>query len=180
MIVVIDPGHGGADPGAIGQGGTKESHVTLAVARLVQKEITTKIPGVEVWLTRTSDVYVSLKDRCKMANQLGADVFVSIHANAAARREVLGCEVFRHPGSAFGLELAKNIHREYMARVSTPDRGVKAANFYVLRYTDMPAALIELDFISNGCGEVMLRADWYQARAAAGITKGILEYRRAV
>jgi len=93
FVVVLDPGHGGADAGAIGPGGTLEKDLVLSVAKKAGESLK-KTPGVKVLFTRTDDTFVTLEDRTTFANNSGADVFVSIHANAARRKAAVGVETF--------------------------------------------------------------------------------------
>ncbi|MDH4227559.1 MAG: N-acetylmuramoyl-L-alanine amidase [Deltaproteobacteria bacterium] len=92
--IVIDPGHGGDDVGAVGPGGTKEKLVTLKVASALKDEIERAMPGVKVVLTRTNDSTLTLEDRTNLANEKRADIFISIHANAAKRKDASGVETF--------------------------------------------------------------------------------------
>ncbi len=93
-VIVIDPGHGGEDTGAIGPGGTPEKKITLEIALRLKKAIEERLPHVNVVLTRTDDTYIPLKERTALANRVRADLFLSIHANAAYRRGASGVETF--------------------------------------------------------------------------------------
>ncbi len=93
-VVVIDPGHGGEDTGAIGPGGTTEKDITLQIALRLKETIEEDLPYVNVVLTRTDDTYIPLKERTAIANRVRADLFLSIHANAAYRRGASGVETF--------------------------------------------------------------------------------------
>ncbi|NIQ39598.1 MAG: AMIN domain-containing protein [Proteobacteria bacterium] len=92
-VVVVDPGHGGEDPGAIGPGKTQEKHVALAIARMIQKRLNQR-PGVRTFLTRTGDYYVGLRQRVGIAQDYGADLFLSIHADASPSRKPIGASVY--------------------------------------------------------------------------------------
>jgi N-acetylmuramoyl-L-alanine amidase len=94
LVLVIDPGHGGKDPGAVGPGGLQEKHVVLQVAKELRQIIRQKLPQYRVIMTREDDVYVPLTDRAKIANTHQADAFISIHANASDRRKVRGIETW--------------------------------------------------------------------------------------
>ena len=147
MRICIDPGHGGRDPGAVGQDGLLEKDVNLAVAKRVAKHLENM--GYEAILTRSEDEYVSLGARSKLANLHRVSVFVSIHCNSAENRAAQGTETFCYPTSSEGKTLAEMVQRELIIRAGGKDRGVKHANFQVLRETAMPAILVELAFISN-------------------------------
>lgn len=171
MRIVIDPGHGGSDPGAVGPNGLKEAHVNLAVALKVAEKL--RKAGVEVKLTRTSNVFVDLQPRCDIANSWMADYFVSIHCNAASTPQAHGTETYCYKFGGKGEVLAKAIQAQLIAVTGRANRGVKEANFYVLRKTNMPAVLTELAFISNREEERLLASTTYQEKCAMAIAKGI-------
>ena len=171
MRIVIDPGHGGSDPGAVGPNGLKEAHVNLAVALKIAEKL--RKAGVEVKLTRTSDVFVGLQPRCNIANSFGADYFVSIHCNSAGTPEAKGTETYCYKFGGQGEVLAKAIQAELIAATGRANRGVKTANYYVLRRTNMPAVLTELAFINNPEEERLLADPAYQEKCAAAIAKAI-------
>lgn len=171
-LVVIDPGHGGKDPGAIGIGGLREVDVVLPiglqVARLLEQQ------GVQVVLTRNSDYFVELPGRTAMANRVNADVFVSIHANAVANRpDVSGLETYY---LSSGLTLARFIHNSILQSINVPDRGVRRARFYVLRHSAMPAVLVETGFVTGLDDSARLATPAYQNQMAEAIARGILQY----
>lgn len=169
--VFIDAGHGGNDPGALGNG-LKEKDITLAVTLKVGKEL--ERHGVKVGYTRKNDKTVNLNSRGPLANKYGADVFVSIHTNAH-NSNAQGVETYSYPGSSKGKNLAKSIQDEIInAKLYTKNRGIKTANFAVLRQSRMPAALIETAFITNKQDAAMLKNR--QDEFAIAIAKGILNY----
>ena len=176
FFVVIDPGHGGPDPGAIGIGGIRETDVVLEVSKLVKKLLSEK--GVKVMLTRKNEVELDLPPRVSFANNLDADVFVSIHANASRgkRRDINGLETFYFRGWR-GRLLAKRIQKQIL-RVSpgSPDRGVKQGRFYVIKNTKMPAVLVEIGFLTGRLDARRLGKTTHRKRLAYAIAKGILEY----
>ena len=174
--VVIDPGHGGPDPGAIGIGGIRETDVVLEVSKIVKKLLSEK--GVKVRLTRINDVDLDLPPRVSIANNTDADIFVSIHANASRgkRRDINGLETFYYRGWR-GRLLAKRIQKQIL-RVSpgSPDRGVKQGRFYVIKNTRMPAVLVEIGFLTGRLDARRLEKPTHRKRLAYAIAKGILEY----
>ena len=174
--VIVDPGHGGLDPGAIGIGGIRESDVVLEVSKLVKKLLSEK--GVNVLLTRKNEVDLDLPPRVSFANKTDADIFVSIHANASRgkRRDINGLETFYFRGWK-GRLLAKKIQKQIL-RVSpgSPDRGVKQGRFYVIKNTKMPAALVEIGFLTGRLDARRLEKTAHRKRIAFAIAKGILEY----
>ena len=170
--VFLDAGHGGKDPGAVGNG-MQEKNITLPVTLEVGKIL--ERHGITVGYSRKTDVYVSLEDRANKANNFGADIFVSIHCNAFEKNSAHGVETYSHIGSTKGAKLAKAIHNEIIkAKLYTRNRGTKTANFYVLRKTIAPAVLIELAFITNKDDAKLLKTK--QREFALAIAKGILSY----
>lgn len=168
----IDAGHGGKDSGALG-GGLKEKDFNLIVATKVGDKL--KELGHSIGLTRTTDVFLSLSDRAKLANEWKADIFVSIHCNAADNSAAKGLEVFSYPGSVKGAELSSSIYNGIVSKGAyNALRGTKTANFYVLRETDMTAALIELAFISNEDDRKLLQDR--QNDFVDGIVAGVVSY----
>lgn len=159
MIVVIDPGHGGKDPGAIGIDGIQEKDLTLLMAkRLVKNYRNTKDNKLEIYLTRYSDSLISLKDRARLARILKADLFLSIHCNWSINTRANGVEAFvPYPGNgsdtnirtsiSLALDLILHLSKEYELK----SRGVKFANFQVLQEAvfQCPSVLLEVGFISN-------------------------------
>ena len=176
FLVVLDPGHGGPDPGAIGIGGIRETDVVLEVSKIVKKLLSEK--GVKVRLTRKDEVDLDLPPRVSFANKMDADVFVSIHANASRgkRRDINGLETFYFRGWR-GRLLAKRIQKEIL-RVSpgSPDRGVKQGRFYVIKNTRMPAVLVEIGFLTGRLDSRRLEKTAHRKRIAYAIAKGILAY----
>jgi len=174
--VVIDPGHGGPDPGAIGIGGIRETDVVLEVSKIVKKLLSDK--GVKVVLTRKNEIDLDLPPRVSIANNTDADIFVSIHANASRgkRRDINGLETFYYRGWR-GRLLAKRIQQQIL-RVSpgSPDRGVKQGRFYVIKNTKMPAVLVEIGFLTGRLDARRLEKTTHRKRVAYAIAKGILEY----
>lgn len=191
--VLIDPGHGGKDPGTLGKR-TKEKDVALQVARRLEKELTAK--GYVVALTRTRDSDLSLGARALKAASWKADILVSVHCNAAGAG-VKGLEVFRVPPqgarSTYGTQrssssstnnrwdkdnarLAYELQRAAVAATGAVDRGMKNARFAVLRECPCPAVLVEMGFMSYPAEEANLASAAYQAKLAKGIATGIARY----
>ena len=174
--VVLDPGHGGPDPGAIGIGGMRETDIVLEVSKIVKKLLSEK--GVKVFLTRKNEIDMDLPPRVSFANNTDADIFVSIHANASRgkRKDINGLETFYFRGWR-GRLLAKRIQKQIL-RVSpgSPDRGVKQGRFYVVKNTKMPAVLVEIGFLTGRLDARRLEKTSHRKRLAYAIAKGILEY----
>lgn len=154
-VVVIDPGHGGVDPGAIGPKRTREKNVVLAVARALAR-VLEENPAIQVVMTRTTDTLIALEDRPRIANQAGADLFLSIHTNALHRPQVAGVETYF-------LDVAKTEDAERVARMENaairferPSAGLDPITF-MLRDLDQNAYLIEswrwADLVQGALGE---------------------------
>ena len=176
FLVVIDPGHGGNDPGAIGIGGIRETDVVLEVSKIVKKLLSEK--GVKVRLTRKNEVDLDLPLRVSFANNTNADIFVSIHANASRgkRRDINGLETFYFKGWR-GKSLAKRIQKQILiVSPGSPDRGVKQGRFFVIKNTKMPAVLVEIGFLTGRLDARRLEKNAHRKRIAYAIAKGILEY----
>jgi len=176
--VVIDPGHGGTDPGAVGINGLRETDIVLEVSKSVSEFLTKK--GVKTILTRKHEKTLDLQPRVTKANNSKADAFVSIHANASRgkRRDVNGLETFYYSGSR-GYSLAKNIHKQILlTSLQSPDRGVRRSRFYVIRKTSMPAVLVEIGFVTGMYDAALLRQKAYRDKMSFAIAKGILNYLR--
>jgi N-acetylmuramoyl-L-alanine amidase len=177
VLITIDPGHGGRDPGAIGIGGLREKDVvlpiSLEVSRILQQN------GVQVVMTRDRDYFVSLSGRAAIANRSRADIFVSIHANAISmsRPDVNGVETFYY--SYAGRRLASAIQSRILRNIRIGNRGVKRARFYVLRNTSMPSALVEVGFVTGRYDAPRLRTAAFRSQMAQAIAEGILDYIRA-
>lgn len=154
-IIVIDPGHGGMDSGAVGINGIKEKDVVLEVAEEMLRLNKTLFDGqLDIYLTRYRDTLISLSDRAKLAKALNVDVFVSLHCNHSRSPNAQGIEVYAHnSGNSFSMQslwLGYNLQKGLNEKLGFKTRGVKSANFQVLREAgNYPAVLVELGFLSN-------------------------------
>ncbi|WP_199794875.1 N-acetylmuramoyl-L-alanine amidase family protein [Paenibacillus faecalis] len=174
-IVVIDPGHGGSDPGTTSFTKKHEKHFALALSLKVQALLQQE-SDIEVIMTRETDIYPTRSERVKLANDLKADVFVSIHGNSVpSAPQVTGTETFYYQ-RASSKELAKLIHKNLIKAIGLYDRGVKNGNFQVIRETKMPAVLLEVGFLSNKSDEEAMMSETFQNKAAQAIVDGIKEY----
>ncbi|MEA5598223.1 N-acetylmuramoyl-L-alanine amidase [Rivularia sp. UHCC 0363] len=175
VVVIIDPGHGGQDPGAIGIGGLQEKDIILPIGQKVAQILEQN--GVQAILTRSTDYFVSLQGRVDMAERANANVFVSIHANSVglSRPDVSGLEVYYYNS---GLNLAQTVRSSILNTVSVKDRGVRQARFYVLRKSSMPAILVETGYVTGREDAAKLSSPQYRDQMAQGIANGILNYIR--
>ena len=183
--IVIDPGHGAPDTGAIGPTGTKEKDNNLAISYMLATAL--KAGGANVIMTRLVDnspVSVNFNElsdlqfRSTLANNAKADIFVSIH-NDSFSPTVSGTTTYYsqdNPKAALSMQLATAVQAELIKALGTSNRGVKEAAFYVIKNTTMPAILVETAFISNAAEEQKLSSNTFRQSAANAIMKGIVTY----
>ena len=176
-IIALDPGHGG-HPGAVANG-VREADVNLAVALKLRDKLTAM--GAAVVMTRTADQpatgcnsFDDLQFRVALAQNTNADVFVSLHSNSYHKAETAGAMTFYQSGRP--TDLARAIQSGLVGEVGVVDKGVRPANFYVLRNSDIPAALVEMGFLTNQAEAARLANDSYQNELAEGVLKGLLSY----
>ncbi len=196
-LVMLDPGHGGKDSGAVGARKVYEKKAVLSIANRVKTHLEAK--KIKVKMTRTSDTYLSLQQRSDQAIKAGADIFVSIHADGATDRSAHGVETFimtaagcdssNHYGQGGDKSAGKgNIHdaanavlgfsiQSNLIKTSKrSDRGLRRARFSVLKKTPCPAALVECGFLTNPEEEALMIDPSYREAVARGISNGILGY----
>jgi N-acetylmuramoyl-L-alanine amidase len=177
-MIVIDAGHGGHNLGAhVQRPFCEEKRLTLMTARLVKKYLTQL--GYRVMMTRSADAFVSLQKRVEIANQSHGDLFVSIHFNSSRNPLPQGIEVFfsGNDSDAARTDFSRNLARSILTRVTrktqAPSRGIKKADFFVIRETRMPSVLVEGGFISNFQECSLLKNPQYIEKIARGIVEGI-------
>jgi N-acetylmuramoyl-L-alanine amidase len=175
MKICLDPGHGDHDPGAVNaRTGHREKDVVLAIGLLLRDRL--EGDGHEVVMTRDDDTFVPLIDRAELANGRGCALFLSIHANSHVN-SAEGIETFHFPGSSTGAVFAGAVQSEMMREFADHrNRGVKTAEFAVLRYTRMTAALAETEFISNDAHARFLADPAVQARYAGALARAVARY----
>ena len=170
--ICVDAGHGGTDPGAVANG-VQEKDINLAIALKVAKLL--EKDGAKVVLTRDGDYFVTLSGRVQIANSAGCDIFISIHANAGPS-SASGFEAYHYYGSSRGNLLATYIDEEIAKEIPLKNRGVKEAGFYVIKYTRMPAILIETGFVTNAYDVSIITDESYQWKYAYAILHGVQRY----
>ncbi|WP_243652182.1 N-acetylmuramoyl-L-alanine amidase family protein [Mariniflexile fucanivorans] len=154
-VVVIDPGHGGKDSGAIGLNGIMEKDIVLSIARKMDRLNKNTKSNFEIYLTRYKDTLISLSDRTRLANMLKADLFISLHCNQSENQNARGVEVYVSAnGGSFLREsvlLAYKLEKQMKTKLGLESRGVKFGDFQVLREThhNCPTVLVELGFLSQ-------------------------------
>ncbi|WP_310486735.1 N-acetylmuramoyl-L-alanine amidase [Chamaesiphon sp. VAR_69_metabat_338] len=177
VLVMLDPGHGGKDSGAIGLGGLREVDVILPIAKRVS-EILEK-QNIAVKMTRNGDYFIGLDERVSMSREAGATLFVSIHANSIDNRpDVNGLELYHYN---IGQSFAETVHRTVLDFVNKNgfylnDRHVRSARFLVLRKSTIPAILVETGYLTSEAEVARLRNPEYQRVMAEAIAKGIVQY----
>lgn len=201
--IVIDPGHGGKDPGAVNKKyGVNEKKAALSVAKMLKKKL--EPLGYKVVLTRDSDRFVSLSERPRLANKIRADLFISLHFNAVGTSKVSGVEtfVFTHPGqpSSNRTKLVSSDKKVYSGNkkntwstlagyyvqssmtknLRAKDRGLKRARFAVLRDLKCPGMLVEGGFLTNPTEARKIKTRAYQEKLADSIVEGILTYQKTL
>lgn len=198
--VVIDPGHGGHDPGAVGNG-VREKALALRLGQLLEEELSGR--GFDVVMTRATDRFLPLEDRVEIANRHPNAIFLSLHYNSADNRSARGIETFAlspqgvaHYGrearssdaqaragnerDSENITLATAVHGSLRRATNAPDRGIRRARWTVLSGLEIPGILIEGGFISNTTDARLLASDSFIQNQAQAIVSGILAYRRAI
>ncbi len=172
LLIVIDPGHGGHDPGAISKiDGTEEKDINLTIALRLKKLLESN--GLNVYMTRETDEFIGLYTRTDIANELEADAFISIHANSAANFEAYGIETLYGKSPKF----AKTIHDNIINKTGTFDRGIKERmDLAVIRTSDMSAILIETGFLSNENDLNNLHDERFIDKLNQGVLNGLLDH----
>lgn len=167
--IVLDPGHGGRDPGAIGPSGLQEKTVALSVARYLRNYL--KHEKAEVIMTRDSDRFIPLKRRAQIANKVNANRFISVHLNASLNRSANKTETYFHKRAA--AKTAVSVQKRMYKQIGSTNNGTHLAGFAVIRHTKMPGILTESSFISNPREEARLKNPSYRRKMAKAIFDGI-------
>lgn len=169
--IMLDPGHGGNDPGAVGNG-LQEKNVVLDICKRIESKLK-QYEGVEVRLTRTNDTFLTLTQRSALANQWRADYFTSVHINAGGGQ---GYEDFIFNGNVSAATVSRQtiMNAEVVKSTGFNNRGRKRANFAVLRTTNMPAILTECGFIDNTRDANNLKNPNFLDRIAEGHVQGFV------
>ncbi len=195
--ILIDPGHGGKDNGAEGKK-YKEKDVNLKIGKKLA-QILIKA-GYTVYMTRTNDKFISLSDRAKMGDKIKADLFISVHFNAAAA-SANGIETYaatplnapatisskagkkKSESNAFtnnNIRLAYEVQKQLITRTKAKDRGVRRAGFLVIKKSARTSILLELGFLSNKKEEIKIGNDAYQNKLVYSVALGIVNYHKAI
>jgi len=204
QVVVLDPAHGGRDPGAVGPSGLAEKDATLVLAEKIRDVLT---PDYTVYLTRDGDYWLDIEKRTAVANHYRADIFISLHAAGCLHHMAQGMAIFLYgSGSDQGLSpepvenigdgeeilrpwdqiqlrhtnkskcFAALVHHELVAKLNPMDRGIQSVPCLVLRGVDMPAVLVEVAYVSHSAEEKELRDPSFMSAVAEAIGQGIREF----
>ncbi|HHY09796.1 MAG TPA: N-acetylmuramoyl-L-alanine amidase [Firmicutes bacterium] len=186
-VIVLDPGHGGSDPGTVGVGPTTEAANTLAIAWELKGML--ERAGAKVIMTRQADLNPAqgtafggsadgqLAARVATANRRGGEIFISIHNNWHDNPAVAGTSVYYYKPQ--DLALAEALQAALVDQIKSVDLGVMYENFYVLRNTNMPAVLVEAGFLSNREEAALLSRPTYRLEVAKGLFYGLINYFKA-
>jgi N-acetylmuramoyl-L-alanine amidase len=169
--IVVDPGHGGDDPGTLGRGSVPEKTVNLDIGRKVARALRER--GANVVMTRTSDRFITLDRRAALADQSQADLFVAIHADSARRSSASGMTVYIARNASGESRRAAQRISAALQRAGFEVRGVQTAGYRVLIGHSRPAVLIECGFLSNYSEARLLSSDSYRSRVAEAIADGV-------
>ncbi|MBU5595078.1 N-acetylmuramoyl-L-alanine amidase CwlD [Amphibacillus sp. MSJ-3] len=188
-VIVLDPGHGGADGGAVGADQTLEKELALTVSKKLQHYL--QQAGAEVYLTRETDRDLAndqtkgvsqrkvedIKNRVVFMEEKDPDIFITLHLNALPSTQWRGAQTFYHPNQPSSKILAETIQEEIKVNLGNTNREALAINsVYVLKHANRPAALVEIGFLSNPDERELLKQSIYQNKMAASIYYGILSY----
>lgn len=184
LLVMVDAGHGGKDPGAHSRVKPiqEEKQLALATAKLVQTYL--QQLGMRAQLTRSDDTFLELKERVALAKKANADLFVSVHYNATPDPETKaqGVEIYYYQSdkdpqrTQLSKALGADVLKQIIAHTKSHSRGVKHGNYHVVRETIMPAILVEGGFLNNSQEAERIRQTSFQKELAWGIARGIVDY----
>ena len=174
--IILDPGHGGEDSGTAPRGMVAEKKAALDVALRAAAKL--RAAGHRVILSRKSDEFIELSDRVNLSNRTpGKPIFVSLHFNSCPNRAISGIETYYY--SRRSAKLASSLHHRIVQSTGSPDRGIRSARFYVLRFNKQPAVLLELGFLSHPKeGSKISRSPAYRQKLADAVASGLRSLQR--
>jgi N-acetylmuramoyl-L-alanine amidase len=172
--VMIDPGHGGKDPGATGVTGYREKYVNLGVSKALQSLLSQQ--GYTVRMTRDRDVFIELDNRVNLANRWNPQLFVSIHADAISKPYIYGFTIYIANAASRQSQRAAQLIEKALKNSGVTSRGIRRANFRVLKYTRCPAVLVELGYLTNRSEAALLANPSYQRKLAQAIASAISNF----
>jgi N-acetylmuramoyl-L-alanine amidase len=175
--IMIDAGHGGKDPGSPGTSEKEEKLYTLSLANKVY-ELLLLESGFLPIMTRNDDSYLTTDDRVAMANREQVDLFISLHANSFTNKKTRGTETFYYNSNS--MLLATILHEHILEATGFLDRNVRMMDYKVIKETTMPAALLEIGYMSNATEELIMMSEHMQEKVAASIVNGIKQYMKSI
>jgi len=173
-VIVIDPGHGGDDPGATGYNGVLEKNINLKTALYLAKYLKEK--GANVFLTRKTDIKKNLPDIVSFANRIGADIYLGVHYNSLDNPRITGTETYYY--HEHSRALAEALHRSLVMGIRRKDRGVRQAMLYTIHHTNMPAVLLEPVYMTGEQEGALIISPSFQKEVARDIAQGVENYFR--
>ncbi|MBU5464340.1 N-acetylmuramoyl-L-alanine amidase [Anaerotignum sp. MSJ-24] len=179
-IIIIDAGHGGFDPGKAGVNGEDEKYINLKIAAYLQQYL--EESGAVAIITRSTDEALGsskredMSERKLIVNESDGDIMISIHQNAFTSGSAKGAQVFYYKNSEEGKRLAEDIQQALCDSLGSTRSAKSNSDYYVLRTTTMPSAIVECGFLSNSDEETKLNTADYQQKTAWAIYKGISDY----
>lgn len=173
-VIVVDPGHGGDDPGAKGYKGILEKDINLKTALYLAKYL--KAKGANVFLTRKTDIKKNLPDIVSFANRIGADIYLGVHYNSLDNPQITGTETYYYHD--YSRPLAEAVHRSLLLGIRRPDRGMRQAMLYTIHHTRMPAVLVEPIYMTGNREGALIASPGFLKEVAHDIAKGVEEYFR--
>ncbi|WP_101844392.1 SH3 domain-containing protein [Halobacillus sp. Marseille-P3879] len=171
--IIVDAGHGGFDPGAVGRTGILEKTLTLQTAQKLKS--TLEQNGADVIMTRSNDSYLSLSARTALSNASKGDAFISVHYNSVPQ-SIKASGINTYFSGSSTRTLASNVQAGVTKETGLRDRGIRKGTFHVLRYNDKPSILVELGFLSDMKEEKTVQSSSYHSKAGQGITNGLIQY----
>ena len=173
--IILDPGHGGDDPGAVSNSGIPEKSLTLQTAQRVGKLL--REMGATVILTRDEDRRSNLKDVAEFANKTAADIFISIHFNSILMPKIAGTETYYY--NPISKRFAEKMHEAVVRGIKRKDHGLHRTPFYVIKNTAVPSVLLEPVYLTNPEENDLAKSPAFQEKLAESIVKGVKDYFRS-
>ncbi len=170
--IVVDPGHGGEDPGALSYDGTYEKALTLSTSTYLADYLASK--GAKVFLTRKTDIKRSLPDIVDYSGKMEADVYIGVHYNSIDNKAISGTETYYYTPESF--RLANLVHKQLLIKLKRTDRGVKRAALYTIHHSKIPAIIVEPVYITDMQESILVKSKAFQKEVAKAITQGVVDY----
>ncbi|MFA4967332.1 MAG: N-acetylmuramoyl-L-alanine amidase [Candidatus Margulisiibacteriota bacterium] len=171
-IIVVDPGHGGNDPGAMGPGGVWEKEINLKTARYLASYL--RSYGAKVYMTRTTDVRHKLKEIVDFANSVNGDIYLGVHFNSMDNPKISGTETHYYTPQSY--RLAEDVHKKLLSGIRREDRGIMRTMLYTVHHSTMPAILVEPVYMTHFQDGLLIKSKSFQKEVARDIALGVVDY----